>query len=120
MKILYYIAWWWCFLQFSLFTFFPGGQLGVIVKIKEGFYTEYYKDTLFDREYITNMPALLDIAIAILYFGTLTLCVILPFFRSLMSKNLRYTIAIVCCIINLLIVYVPKLFGPMIWEEVTR
>ena len=98
--------------------FLPLGQLGVIVKINEGFYKGYYEHGIANNGSILVIPPLLNIAIALLFFGSITVCTILPFFRNIMSKKLRYTIAIICCAITLLILFVvPKFFGSLIWER---
>ena len=97
--------------------FLPLGQLTVIVKIKEGFYKGYYEHGIAKNGSILVIPPLLNIAIALLFFGSIAVCTILPFFRSIMSKKLRYTIAIVCCVITVLIIFIPKFFGSLIWER---
>ncbi len=111
MKTTFYIVWFLCVVQLSLYLFFPfGGPIRIALVIKSGLYGEDYINKLFENQKFIDYFLTFDNMIAAIYFGALTLCSILPLLSN-MNPSVKYKMGITCFLISMAILWIPKLLG---------
>lgn len=109
-KIFYYIAVSICWLIFLMYMFGPfGGPMSLFDYIKNGQYSERYiqNDLLINY---TEPVKLANQLIGVLFNLSILICMSLVFFRKLSIQH-KFTIAFICIIILLLIIFVHRIYG---------
>ncbi|PWG80636.1 hypothetical protein DDR33_11475 [Pararcticibacter amylolyticus] len=86
------------------------GPLSILLLLQRGYYDEKALRRMIENDDVFNAFVSGNKITAILYFGAVMISTISPLFYKL-EKRTKYLIGIVCCLISLFVILIPRLLG---------